>query len=414
MGLLPMLSLRAFWLSPDGRLGMYADSMLAIMRSRGVRFRWIKNENDGVKVTAIRDGEEYTAEFTWQDAVNAGLTGKNTWKSYPKAMCRARCLGEIFRALCADMGGTQVYSKEELMDMEPEPGDDSPHTVADRAAEENPDFAITPKVVVPDEPAPVQSSTSRPPEPAPLKPAPVPAAAPKPEDPFAAAKAEYKRLLADIRTIIPNLQKDDITKWLGGWFATELQMGGKPDPAAYTAALKNLHDVVEAYPAARGYLVDDADSLGLRMRDRMNVGPEPSSEAPEESDAAEPPIDGDPIPDVPNSPIATTFGWPASTCALAVRVLRAKAKVSGDETSIINALKGFGFGGMPDEDATAMLTLYEYDTDAFLLRRKGADRGVPPSQLLKMVVQVLNHQLADFKPGAPEVQAAISEVMASL
>ena len=33
MGLLPMFSLRAFWLSPEGRLGMYADSMLAIMRS---------------------------------------------------------------------------------------------------------------------------------------------------------------------------------------------------------------------------------------------------------------------------------------------------------------------------------------------------------------------------------------------
>jgi hypothetical protein len=108
MGLLPMFSLRAFWLSPEGRLGMYADSMLAIMRSHGVKFKWLQNDNKGCKIEANREGEEYVAQFSIEDAITANLSQKDVWRRYPKAMCRARAIGETFRSLCADMGGTSM------------------------------------------------------------------------------------------------------------------------------------------------------------------------------------------------------------------------------------------------------------------------------------------------------------------
>jgi len=425
MGLLPMFSLRSFWLSPDGRLGMYADAMLAIMRSKGVTFKWLRNDNGGVKVEATRNGEPYTAEFTIDDAVQAGLAGKAVWKSYPKAMCRARCLGEIFRALCADMGGTQMYSREELMDMPSEDGETA-HDIADKSAAENPDYEIRAKVV---DVEVVKESTSRPetngasaetsasiPETSASKQETTQAQPEtKPVDPDAEAKAEYKRLLGAIRKAVPDIKKEHYTEWLAGWFATEQVNGAKPTPADYTAALKTLHDVLESDPAAKDKLFADALEMGSQMRSKMTA--EPSVD---EGDAAEPqddatetqPPDGsDPIPSVPNSPINETFGWQAPVCVMADEIMRRKAAAKGDAKAVINALMGFGFNGLDDDNARALLLLYDYHEDAFLLRRKGEHRGLGPAALLKMVEGHLKKPITDFKPGSGEVNTAVNAVI---
>lgn len=52
-------------------------------------------------------------EFTWDDAVKAGLTGKDSWKGYPDAMLRARCISAVARMAFPDLIGG-LYTQEEI------------------------------------------------------------------------------------------------------------------------------------------------------------------------------------------------------------------------------------------------------------------------------------------------------------
>lgn len=128
MGFTPMQALRSYWLSPDGRLGMYADAMMAAMLKAGFHCTWERLDNDGAVLVTKRPAKggmpelEYRAEFTVEDAKRAGIfqKDKSVWPKYPKAMCRSRVIGETFRALAPDLGGSQMYSKDEIIDMEPD------------------------------------------------------------------------------------------------------------------------------------------------------------------------------------------------------------------------------------------------------------------------------------------------------
>ena len=411
MGLLPMFSLRAFWLSPDGRLGMYADAMLGVMRSKGVKFAWLQNTNAGVKVEANRDGETYLAEFTIEDAAQAGLAQKAVWKGYPKDMCRARCIGQIFRALCSDMGGTQMYTREEMIDMEPEVDErgDTRYVQADKAAEEDPSLSIKPKESTSrlETEAPAAETVTAQAAPIAAKPETItPKAETKPVDPDAEA---YKETLSAIRVLVPGLKKSHPTEWLAGWYG---ELGRKLTAKECADAIKTLHDVLASFPAAADELLANPREMGAKMRQRMAE----SADVPDEIDneAAEPADESDPIAGVPNSLIAQTFGWDAQTCAIASKVIRDRAKVNGDEQAVVNALNGFGFKGMTVEDAVALLTMYAYDTDAFLLRRKGEAKKIGPAKLLVMVEDVLKKPMTDFQPGSPEPVAAMTAVMSGL
>lgn len=122
----PMQSLRAFWMSPDGRLGMYGDAMMATMRRAGFTFDWKQNDDTGCECTAKRpvkvgesvQWESYTSRYTVQMAKDAGLwtKEKSIWPKYPARMCKWRVVGDIFRTLGSDLGGGQMYTREELED----------------------------------------------------------------------------------------------------------------------------------------------------------------------------------------------------------------------------------------------------------------------------------------------------------
>lgn len=123
MGFTPMQSLRAFWLSPDGRLGMYGDAMMAAMLSKGFQPDFEKLDNEvAILVTRRPNFPVYRSEFTIEDAKRAGIyqKDKSVWPKYPKAMLKARVIGDTFRTLGPDLGGGQMYTKEEIIDMEPD------------------------------------------------------------------------------------------------------------------------------------------------------------------------------------------------------------------------------------------------------------------------------------------------------
>jgi len=120
LGLGPMQSLRGIHVI-DGKPAMSADLIagLALARVPGSTLRVAESTNTICRVEAARAGQELTPfSFSMEDARNAGLTGKDVWRKYPRAMLRARCLTEACRAVFPDvvMG---LYSPEELEDSSP-------------------------------------------------------------------------------------------------------------------------------------------------------------------------------------------------------------------------------------------------------------------------------------------------------
>lgn len=115
LGIGPMQAIRSLNVI-DGRVIMSADLMAALVHRqvKGALLRVAESGDDECVVEAARPGQESTRyAFTIEDAQRAGLTGKDNWKKYPRAMLRARCLAEAVRATFPDclMG---VYDPDEL------------------------------------------------------------------------------------------------------------------------------------------------------------------------------------------------------------------------------------------------------------------------------------------------------------
>ena len=57
---------------------------------------------------------ENVFSFTMKEAVTAGLTSKDVWKKYPKAMLRSRCLASGIRFIAPDVIFATPYTTEEM------------------------------------------------------------------------------------------------------------------------------------------------------------------------------------------------------------------------------------------------------------------------------------------------------------
>lgn len=115
LGLGPMQSLRSIHII-DGKPTMGADLIggLALSKVPGSVLRVVETTNAKCTVEAGRQGQKPTLfTFTIDDAKNAGLTGKQNWRNYPRAMLRARAITEACRAVFPDavMG---LYDPDEL------------------------------------------------------------------------------------------------------------------------------------------------------------------------------------------------------------------------------------------------------------------------------------------------------------
>jgi len=100
----------------DGKPTISADLMAALVHKRmpGARLRVTQSTNEVCSVEAGRAGEDVTVfSFTIKDATTAGLTTKDVWKKYPRAMLRARCISEAVRAVFPD-AFVGVYTPEEF------------------------------------------------------------------------------------------------------------------------------------------------------------------------------------------------------------------------------------------------------------------------------------------------------------
>jgi hypothetical protein len=102
----------------QGRPARKTHSVLARFQQAGGSVEWqeLTEQRAAAKFTHPRGGS-VVIEWTIEMAKRARLTGKDNWTMYPRAMLRARCIGEGVRAVYpAALGGSLLV--EEAQDLE--------------------------------------------------------------------------------------------------------------------------------------------------------------------------------------------------------------------------------------------------------------------------------------------------------
>lgn len=122
-GLHPMTAIQDFDIV-QGRPARKTHSILARFQAAGGKVAWDEiTPTRACGVFSHPQGGSLKVEWTFEDAKKAGLTGKDNWKNYPKAMLRARCIAEGVRAVFPGaIGG--MMTVEEAQDMTPMPEKD--------------------------------------------------------------------------------------------------------------------------------------------------------------------------------------------------------------------------------------------------------------------------------------------------
>ena len=101
----------------QGRPALKSDAMLAKFQAAGGKVEWHAYGADTCTATFSHpQGGKVTIKWTFEMAKAAGLTVKDVWKQYPRAMLRARVISEGIRTVYpAVLCG--MYAPEEVRDM---------------------------------------------------------------------------------------------------------------------------------------------------------------------------------------------------------------------------------------------------------------------------------------------------------
>lgn len=101
----------------QGKAARKTHSVLARFQQMGGTVEWHELSDTIADASfAHKAGGRLRIQWTFEQAKKAGLTGKDNWKNYPRAMLRARCIAEGIRAVYpAALGGMMV--SEEAQDL---------------------------------------------------------------------------------------------------------------------------------------------------------------------------------------------------------------------------------------------------------------------------------------------------------
>ena len=138
-GLHPAIAARDYHII-QGRPALKTDAMLARFQQAGGKVQWKTYSDAEVTGTFSHPaGGELTVSWTLAQAKAIGLAGKDNWKSYPRAMLRARCVSEGIRAVYPGCV-VGIYTPEEVEDFKddapaPPQKNSAPLEVVDRVEE---------------------------------------------------------------------------------------------------------------------------------------------------------------------------------------------------------------------------------------------------------------------------------------
>jgi hypothetical protein len=104
LGLSPMQAIQGIYVV-NGRPSVAGRTLLAKVRQAGHRVEVSGDDKTGRCTITRHDDPEHphTEEFTWADAERAKLTGKDTWKYYPKKMLRWRAISNCVDFVCPEV-----------------------------------------------------------------------------------------------------------------------------------------------------------------------------------------------------------------------------------------------------------------------------------------------------------------------
>lgn len=101
----------------QGRPALKADAMLSKFQAAGGKVEWHEYTDKTCAATFCHPaGGKVRIEWTFEMAKSAGLTSKDNWKQYPRAMLRARTLSEGIRTVYPGVL-SGMYTPEEVRDM---------------------------------------------------------------------------------------------------------------------------------------------------------------------------------------------------------------------------------------------------------------------------------------------------------
>ncbi len=104
----------------QGRPALKTDAMLARFQAASGRVQWHDYSDTVVSATFSHPaGGSVKIEWTIDRAKTAGLTGKDVWKQYPRAMLRARVISEGIRTVYPGVL-SGMYAPEEVSDFRPD------------------------------------------------------------------------------------------------------------------------------------------------------------------------------------------------------------------------------------------------------------------------------------------------------
>jgi hypothetical protein len=128
-GYSPALAARDYHII-QGRPALKADAMLARFQMAGGKVEWVTYTDTEVKATfSHAQGGSITLSWTFAQAARIGLTSKDNWKNYPRAMLRARVISEGIRTVYPGCV-VGVYTPEEVSDFAPAERDVTPAPAA--------------------------------------------------------------------------------------------------------------------------------------------------------------------------------------------------------------------------------------------------------------------------------------------
>ena len=107
----------------SGRPALKADAMLSKFQAAGGKVQWHEYTDVSVSATFSHpQGGAVKIGWTIDQASRAGLTGRDVWKQYPRAMLRARVISEGIRTVYPGVLAG-MYTPEEVGDIAPNPAE---------------------------------------------------------------------------------------------------------------------------------------------------------------------------------------------------------------------------------------------------------------------------------------------------
>lgn len=101
----------------QGRPALKSEAMMSRFQAAGGKIEWHSYEDSSVSGTFSHPaGGKVRIEWTLEQARRAGLTGKEVWKQYPRAMLRARVISEGIRTVYPGVL-SGMYTPEEVRDI---------------------------------------------------------------------------------------------------------------------------------------------------------------------------------------------------------------------------------------------------------------------------------------------------------